>query len=233
MAKLDIGNRMKINYERASQYTLTRRTPVVIRLDGKAFHTFTKHFDKPFDNTFIDRMQDVTEYLVRNVQGCIYGYTQSDEISLVLIDYMALNTQPWFDYKVQKMCSVAASMATAEFNENSPWDALGLFDARAFNVPENDIYNYLVWRFKDWQRNSIQMVAQSIFSHKDLQNKSTGDMIAMCLINGVDWDALPNVYRYGTLITKAGKTVARLHIDITDGEWRDVFEPNLKTKNYS
>lgn len=229
---LDIGNRMKTNYESVSQYKLTRRTPVVIRLDGKAFHTFTKHFNKPFDDTFINRMQDVTEYLVRNVQGCIYGYTQSDEISLFLIDYTNLNTNPWFDNKVQKMCSVSASMATAKFNENSPWDTLGLFDARAFNVPETDVYNCLLWRFKDWKRNSIQMLAQSMFSHKELHKKNTKDMVAMCMARGVNWNELDDVYKYGTLVTKTDRLIARIHVDLDDGEWRDIIEPRFRTKTY-
>lgn len=232
MAVLDIGSRMKVNYEAQSQFVLTRRTPVVIRLDGKAFHTFTKHFEKPFDNILIERMQEVTEYLVKNIQGCVYGYTQSDEISLILIDYKSLSTQPWFGYKVQKMCSIAASMATAKFNEDSPWDALGLFDARAFNVPENDIYNYLLWRFQDWKRNSIQMLAQSMYSHKELHKKNTGDMIIMCKDKGVDWNTLYSAHKYGTLVWKDDRSVYRVHEDLSEGEYRDIFEPALKTENY-
>lgn len=232
MATLDIGNRMKTNYERASQFVLTRRTPVVIRLDGKAFHTFTKSFDKPFDRTFINRMIEVTEYLVDNIQGCIYGYTQSDEISLILIDYTSYKTQPWFDYKVQKICSIAASMATAKFNENSPWDNLGLFDARAFNVPESDIYNYLIWRFQDWKRNSRQMLAQSLYSHKELHKKNTKMMVEMCKDKGQDWDKLDDVYKYGTLVSKYERKLCINHVDLLDGEWKDIIEPCLLSKNY-
>jgi tRNA(His) 5'-end guanylyltransferase len=93
-----------------------RRTPVIIRLDGKAFHTFTRGFAKPFDARLMRVMQETTLELCRNIQGCVFGYTQSDEITLVLVDYNALDTDAWFDYSVEKMCSVAASMCTLYFN---------------------------------------------------------------------------------------------------------------------
>ncbi len=111
-----LGDRMKTYYESIPKTKLIRRTPVAIRLDGKAFHTFTKGFQKPFDNVLIKSMQDTMKYLCENIQGCVFGYTQSDEITLILVDYKNLNSAAWFDYEVQKMCSVAASMATLAFN---------------------------------------------------------------------------------------------------------------------
>lgn len=113
----DLGKRMKEFYEQIPKTKLMRRTPVIIRLDGKAFHTFTRGFDKPFDEILIKAMQETTKYLCENIQGCVLGYTQSDEITLVLVDYKKLNSAAWFDYEVQKMCSVAASMATMAFNK--------------------------------------------------------------------------------------------------------------------
>ena len=112
----ELGKRMKENYEHISKTKLTRRTPVIIRIDGKAFHTFTRGFAKPFDEVLGNAMRKTMEYLCNNIQGCIFGYTQSDEISLVLVDYKKLNSDAWFDYEVQKMCSIAASMATMVFN---------------------------------------------------------------------------------------------------------------------
>lgn len=112
----ELGKRMKLYYEQIPQTKLLRRTPVVIRIDGKAFHTFTKGFRKPFDDVLIKSMQETAKYLCENIQGCVLGYTQSDEITLILIDYKNLNTSAWFDYKVQKICSIAASMATMVFN---------------------------------------------------------------------------------------------------------------------
>ena len=124
----ELGTRMKEFYETVPKTRLMRRTPVAIRIDGKAFHTFTKGFQKPFDEVLIKSMQKTMKYLCENIQGCVLGYTQSDEITLILIDYKKLNSSAWFDYEVQKMCSIAASMATMAFNKyfkeemNSWWE---------------------------------------------------------------------------------------------------------------
>lgn len=104
-----LAKRMK-KYEVVPKNTLMRRTPVIIRVDGRAFHTFTKGFQKPFDDVLMRVMQDTMKYLCENIQGCVFGYTQSDEITLILIDYKKLNSEAWFDYEVQKMCSIVASM---------------------------------------------------------------------------------------------------------------------------
>ena len=113
----DLGIRMKENYEKPAQTKLIRRTPVAIRIDGKAFHTFTRGFQKPFDYTLIKTMQETIKYFCENIQGCVFGYTQSDEITLILVDYDKLETCAWFDYEVQKLCSISASMATMIFNK--------------------------------------------------------------------------------------------------------------------
>lgn len=113
----DLGNRMKEYYEDRAKTYLTRRMPVAIRLDGKAFHTFTKGMKKPFDSVLMETMQDTMLYLCKNIQGCILGYTQSDEITLILQDYKTLTTEAWFNYAVQKMCSISASMAAMIFNK--------------------------------------------------------------------------------------------------------------------
>ena len=113
----ELGTRMKKYYEQIPKTKLMRRMPVIIRIDGKAFHTFTKGFKRPFDEILIKTMQETTKYLCENIQGCVLGYTQSDEITLVLVDYQTFETAAWFDYEVQKMCSIAASMATMAFNK--------------------------------------------------------------------------------------------------------------------
>ncbi len=117
MGKDELGKRMKEYYEQISKTKLMRRTPVILRIDGKAFHTFTRGFYKPFDDILVTAMQNTMKYLCTNIQGCVFGYTQSDEITLILIDYQALNTSAWFDYEVQKLCSITASMATMFFNK--------------------------------------------------------------------------------------------------------------------
>jgi tRNA(His) 5'-end guanylyltransferase len=161
----DLGKRMKEFYEQIPKTRLMRRTPVAIRIDGKAFHTFTRGFKKPFDKVLIKSMQETTKYLCENIQGCVLGYTQSDEITLILVDYKELNSSAWFDYEVQKMCSIVASMATMKFNKvfsvlvqgwvydyYEEWnhteeddkykdtlmkaiDRGAMFDARVFNIP--------------------------------------------------------------------------------------------------
>ena len=186
MVKDSLGDRMKKYYEEIPKTKLMRRTPVIIRIDGKAFHSFTRGFEKPFDKILIKTMQETTKYLCENIQGCVFGYTQSDEISLVLIDYQKLETSAWFDYEIQKMCSIAASMATMAFNKffklNYSLDkrtkenisayirALtngAMFDARCFNIPREEVTNYIYWRQLDATRNSIQSCGQANFSHND------------------------------------------------------------------
>lgn len=196
-----LGDRMK-GYENVTRTKLVRRMPVIIRIDGKAFHTFTKGLDKPFDGLLMDAMNKTMKYLCENIQGCVLGYTQSDEISLLLVDYQTLTTDSWFDDTVQKMCSISASMATLAFNKAwkdtvnewaaskvEDWDYAddseknqlclyvskydrALFDSRVFNVPKEDVANYFVWRQQDATRNSIQLAGQSQFSHRELDDKS-------------------------------------------------------------
>ena len=235
MIKDSLGDRMKANYENRSKTYLTRRTPVIIRLDGVAFHTFTKGLKKPFDDILIKSMQDTMKYLCENIQGCVLGYTQSDEITLVLIDYANLNTAAWFDYNVQKMCSVAASMASYIFNKtfrelvirfdqeygelwnhsndsekyiNALWKCLevgAFFDARCFNIPKEEVANCLLWRQKDAQRNSVNSLAQSLFSHKELQGKNLTDTKELIKSIGTDWEQLPSYLKWGSCCIKNSK----------------------------
>ena len=130
----DLGTRMKEFYEQVPKFKLYRRTPVAIRIDGKAFHTFTKGFQKPFDEVLGNTMVRTMEYLCKNIQGCVFGYTQSDEITLILVDYQTHETDAWFDYEIQKICSISASMATMAFNRfflNELHDYL-------YNLPRKD-----------------------------------------------------------------------------------------------
>lgn len=113
----DLGNRMKTYYEAVPKHRLIRRMPVAIRIDGKAFHTFTRGFKKPFDEVLGNAMIRTMEYLAQNIQGCVFAYQQSDEITLLLVDYQTFETDAWFDYEIQKICSISASMATMAFNK--------------------------------------------------------------------------------------------------------------------
>lgn len=234
----DLGIRMKTFYEQIPKTKLMRRTPVAIRIDGKAFHTFTRGFKKPFDEVLMKSMQQTMKYLCENIQGCVLGYTQSDEITLILIDYKKLNSSAWFDYEVQKMSSIAASMATMAFNrffanevENYIWKSKcsympqsveiqdrermyvetlksavnkgAMFDARVFNIPKEEVTNIIYWRQLDATRNSIQMVGQANFSHKELHNKSCNEIQDMLMVQkGINWNDFPVSQKRGSCCIK-------------------------------
>lgn len=228
--KTSLGDRMK-GYENISRLFLTRRTPVIIRLDGKAFHTFTKGLDRPFDLIMQKTMQDTMKYLCENIQNCKLGYTQSDEITLLLIDYEQLETDAWFGNNIQKMVSVSASMATLAFNkffrentvesiekwrEYMPYSDLkakhekyinkfdkAMFDSRVFTLPKEEVCNCFIWRQQDASRNSVQSVGQANFSHKELHKKSI-NMIQEMLFSekGINWNNLPTTQKRGSCCIK-------------------------------
>ena len=257
----EIGKRMKSYYEQIPNTRLMRRCPVCIRIDGKAFHTFTRGFNRPFDEALINTMQETMRYLCENIQGCVLGYHQSDEISLILIDYKNLNSAAWFDYEVQKMCSISASMATMAFNkmfeEKCVVNSLvlpntdeskkikdayakaisncALFDARCFNLPKEEVTNYIYWRQLDATRNSIQMVGQSNFSHKELQGKSCSQIQDMLFENkGINWNDFLTYQKRGSCCIKekylVNDSIERTHwvidrdIPIFKGENREYIE---------
>ncbi|MGD9158306.1 MAG: tRNA(His) guanylyltransferase Thg1 family protein [Desulfobacteraceae bacterium] len=135
-----LGERMKENYEFRSRIKLARRIPVIIRLDGKAFHTLTRKCEKPFDDLFRNVMEETALALCREIQGVKCAYTQSDEISLLLTDFDRLGTEAWFDYNLQKITSVSAGIASVCFSKL--WaEAEGIFDSRAFNAPKEEVCN--------------------------------------------------------------------------------------------
>lgn len=214
--KDSLGDRMK-TYEGVTRNHLTRRTPVIIRVDGKAFHSFTKGFQRPFDMVLMESMWETTKYLCENIQGCKLGYVQSDEISLLLTDYDDIGTQAWFENNILKMTSISASMATLAFNNSFNVNQLkyisdndvndltvkqsmkygsrigtALFDSRVFNIPKEEVCNYFIWRQQDATRNAIQMVGQSNFGHKKLQNKNCNQIQEMLFQEkGINFNDLP------------------------------------------
>lgn len=258
-----IGTRMKEYYEAVPKTKLMRRMPVALRIDGKSFHTFTRDFQKPFDMILMKSMQETMMYLCKNIQGCVFGYTQSDEITLILIDYQTLATDAWFDYEVQKLCSVSASMATMAFNKffEANVDTYGseniedwydggtnrelsdnekhamqyivaynksmangaMFDARCFNIPKEEVCNLIYWRQLDATRNSIQMVGQAYFSHKQLEGKKCNDIQDMLMEQfNINWNNYPTICKRGTAcINKDGQWVLDTEMPILKGENRD------------
>ena len=197
----NLGDRMKENYENRVQLSLIRRMPVIIRLDGRSFHTLTRKCNKPFDERISDSIARTANCLCSIVQGVKCAYTQSDEISLLLTDFDTLTTMAWFDYNIQKIVSISASMASVKFSEL--WGLPGCFDSRAFNLPKEEVANYFVWRQKDWVRNSVSMLAQSHFSHKQLQNQGQAAMHEMLHSKGENWNDLDPKWKNGQFIDKS------------------------------
>lgn len=242
----DLGNRMK-EYESRNRYFLQKRIPVVIRLNMRAGHTYTRGFGRPFDDIFIAAMQNTAKYLCENIQNVKLSYQQSDEITLVLVDYDKLNTECFFEYRVDKLCSIVASMATMAFNKaiedatdlafNKEFYELGLgstpsedeedvyndelegleekydkyyskvgkamFDARCCNLPKEEVTNNLYWRQLDATRNSIQMVEQANFSHKELHGKSCNQIQDMLMEQkNINWNDYPTYQKRGSCCIK-------------------------------
>ena len=233
----DLANRMK-EYEKRNQYYLQKRTPVAIRVDGRNFHTFTKGFQRPFDKILMTAMQETAKYMCENIQGAKFAYIQSDEITIILVDYDTLETDCWFNYRTDKLCSISASMATMAFNKfftknvnyfemthehddtiNEYCTTLinaaekgATFDARCFNIPKEEVCNLVYWRQLDAIRNSIQMVGQANFSHNELQGKSCNMIQDMLLTQkNINWNDYPVTCKRGSACIKVhGLNMAEL-----------------------
>lgn len=238
-----LGDRMKEFYEDRTRIKLPRRTYTIIRIDGKAFHTYTKGLERPFDEGLIEDMNGTTAYLCKNIQGAKFGYVQSDEISLVLTDFDDLSTHAWFDNNLQKMASVAASMATSEFNrlrlmrdsKNGALDIRELnlfkmaqFDARVFQIPFIDeVENYFIWRQQDAVRNSISSVAQSLYSPKQLHGVKTDQMQEMIFQKGINWNDYDFRLKRGAVIGKVPVELTSGDVTYTRNKWMVIDTPTF------
>lgn len=197
-----LGDRMK-SYEAATHAVLPRRTYTVIRVDGRAFHTLLRNAAKPYDWYFMQVMDKVALEMCKGIENAFLAYVQSDEISVVLQDFKTHVTEPWFGGVVQKMVSVAASLATFHFNDNG-YGGMGLFDARVYTIPsKTDVMNYLVWRQKDAMRNSVNMMARAYFSDRELHGKSTIQRLDMLAGDSkTAWETQPDRFKRGGLCQK-------------------------------
>lgn len=203
----DLANRMKDFYEDKFRYYLLRRTYTIIRIDGKTFHTYTRGLIKPFDEKLMNDLDSTAMFLCKNIQGAKFAYLQSDEISILLTDFDKLTTSAWFDNNLQKMVSVSASIATAYFNSIRN-GKLAMFDSRIFQIPSNvEVENYFIWRQKDCIRNSIQSVAQSLYSQKQLMNKSTNELQELIFSKGINWNDFSPKFKRGRLVIKEQKEI--------------------------
>jgi tRNA(His) 5'-end guanylyltransferase len=196
--KDELWDRMK-TYESVTRTFIPRRSYTIIRCDGKAFHTYTRGLERPFDAGLTEDMNQTAIALCKGIQGAVMAYVQSDEISVLICDFDTNETQAWYGNNSQKMCSISASIATDAFNrarfiracdtdEGTFREPLitqerlenmrtALFDSRVFQIPQrSEVVNYFVWRQKDAVRNSISSTAQSLYSHRELNGKSTNEM---------------------------------------------------------
>jgi tRNA(His) guanylyltransferase len=211
-----LGDRMK-GYESAYSLMMPEQMPAIIRIDGRAFHTATKNLSKPWDSRVHTAMQATALSLMGEVQNSCIAFTQSDEISILMINYTNPLSQSWFGGKVNKINSVAASIATKNFNDfmktNAPeisgreW----IFDARSFSLSREEVRRYFIWRQMDCRRNSVSAWARCFYSSKELHGKSVVDMIAMCKADGNDWETLSSHYKFGILMTKDSDGLITIH----------------------
>ena len=228
MSKDSIGDRMK-GYENVPRMYLTRRTPLIIRLDGKAFHTLTKGLEKPWDMEFTRTMMNTMVELCQEIDNVKLGYWQSDETSLLLTDYDKLETQAWFNRNLQKMVSVSASVATHTFNcKHNHEDRGGYFDSRAFTIPKEEVCNYFLWRQQDATRNSIQGLGQANFSHKSLHGLNNPQVQdRLMLEKGINWNDTPTIFKRGACcIRKDGEWIIDREIPIFSKD-REYIETHI------
>lgn len=191
-------------YEQAARTALPRRLPVIIRVDGRAFHTYTKGMDT-FDVRFGNAMITIAAELLREIQGAMLAYVQSDEISVLVHGYKRLASETWFGNQIQKMVSVSAGIASATMTRQFPAHVRGaVFDSRVFCLPEAEVCNYFIWRQKDAIRNSVQSLAQSLYSARELNGVKTAELLELCRAKKREWGELQPRWQYGTCVRPAG-----------------------------
>lgn len=206
MSKDNLGDRMKSYYEDAYRIHLPRRMPLIVRYDGKGFHFYTRGCKKPVDHNLVNCMDETAIYVCKNVQGCKIGYIQSDEVSLLITNDDAIDTQSYFDNNLQKIVSVIAALASSYFTSISSRifgeTKLAQFDARAFILPKEEVNNYFLFRQQDATRNSVQMLARSLYSHKECNNKNNSELQEMCFQKGINWNDCPTSQKRGRCVVK-------------------------------
>lgn len=220
--RLDTLENRMLYYRGLTDYKLIPKSYVILMLDGRSFSKFCKKFNKPYDVDFIGMMNETAKHLCKNIEGCKFAYTQSDEISLVLTDFDTPLTESWFGYRLTKVLSIAASIATSKFNQLmvlraletpcSPNDMkdiikdikLAEFDCKAWNVPTyNDVFAWFLYRQIDCVRNSKQMLAQTFFSQKELNGLHTDECIKKVKDElNVGWDDFNEGMKYGRFVYK-------------------------------
>ncbi|MDR2457452.1 MAG: hypothetical protein LBD41_03120 [Clostridiales Family XIII bacterium] len=242
-----LGDRMKEFYEKRYRILLPRRMPLIIRIDGKSFHNFSKGFKKPFDNIIRDCMTETAIELCNQIQGTKIAFIQSDEISLLLTDYDELKTDAWFDKNLQKIASISSSIATLAFNKalydkylSSSLDQKflekkifrALFDSRTFVIPKEEVTNYFIWRQNDATRNAIQGLGQKHFSHKEIQGINSSQMQEKLYSEkNINFNNEPIFYRRGWLILKKEVPIIMGNNTILRHKWEPDYEMPILTQD--
>lgn len=219
MSNDNLGDRMK-GYEDVNRIYLTKRMPLIIRLDGNAFHSFCKGFEKPSDSIFVETMNLASLELAASIEGSVIAYIQSDEVSLCIVVYKSIHTDPWFGKNLQKIVSVSASIMTRAFNKwfrvmvdrnnvdegyKTKIDS-ALFDSRSFVIPKEEVVNYFIWRQQDATRNSINSLAQVHFSHAQLLDKNTNQVQEMLYSEKqLNWNNFPTSFKRGRCAVRFGR----------------------------
>lgn len=221
-----MGDRLKMFEGIEAGRILIPNLPICVRVDGRAFHTFTRGMNRPYDERMSKAMIETMKYLVKKTDACI-GYVQSDEISLVLSD----TKDPLFGGRVQKLTSIIAAMATAKFNDeihkSFPDKPLAEFDCRVWNVPNRtEAANTILWREFDATKNSISMAARSVYSDNQLLNKNSSDKQEMLWQKGINWDKYPVFFKRGTYARRV--VIER---KLTPDELKDLPEHHEARKN--
>ncbi|MES2463940.1 MAG: tRNA(His) guanylyltransferase Thg1 family protein [Armatimonadota bacterium] len=241
-SKDPLGDRMKADYESRTRYYLPRRTYTLIRVDGKAFHQYTKGCERPYDLGLMEDMDAAAVALCQNIEGARLAFVQSDEISVLLTDFANPQSEAWFDGSLQKICSLSASIATAYFNQarsvrDNSAVSTALFDSRVWTIPQAiEVYNYFLWRQQDASRNSLSMTAQAHFPHERLQGLGNAEMQELLWSEKqINWNDLPAGFKRGRVVERVAVSKSVEYVDkrtgaekrqenVTRHEWR-VTEP--------
>lgn len=224
-----LGDRLKQEFEATTRLVLPRKTHTIIRLDGKAFHTYTRGLPRPFDATLHADLVAATQFLCEQVTGALLAYVQSDEVSLLVTDLAKSGTEPWYGGNVQKITSVTASILTAKFNDRRSLgigdvgERLAFFDSRVFTIPDtDDVVDYFHWRYLDAWRNAVSSLASTHFSARQLHRKSLGERLDMLREREVDVRALDPRFLFGSLVEPVTHETSVAYHDKRTGEYRVV-----------
>ncbi len=210
--KDDLGRRIKNDYEDALRLFLPRRTHVILRIDGRAFHKFTRHLERPYSRRLADALDQAALTLCQEMIGCRFAYGQSDEYSFLLTDFEREDSALWFDGNVQKIVSVSASIFTGAFNAAFAPPHPGAFDCRVMVISQRaEVARYFLWRQLDASANSLNMLASAHFPHADLENKSTSEKHEMLHGLGINWAKENADFKRGRVVKRGPEG---WHIDL-------------------